>query len=74
MEICKVTIPWLKALNKHSISTITRIMYIDMENVISNKKKIGKKLTCNVDKDSSVTVQKMHTQKRKKENKRLTHI
>ena len=47
-------------------STITRIMYIEIENVISNKKKKGKKLTHNVDKGSSVTVQKMHTQKKKK--------
>ena len=42
-------------------------MYIDMENVISSKKKIGKKLTRNVDKGSSVTVQKdAHTKKKKK--------
>ena len=33
MEICKVPILRLKALNKHNI---TYIMYIEMENVISN--------------------------------------
>ena len=32
-EICKVSTLWLRALNKHNI---TRIMYIEMENVISN--------------------------------------
>ena len=30
MEICKAPTPWLKVLNKHSI---THIMYIEMENV-----------------------------------------
>ena len=33
MEICKAPTLRLKALNKHSI---THIMYIEMENVISN--------------------------------------
>ena len=36
MEICKVPTLQLKALNKHSI---THIMYIKMQNVISNYKK-----------------------------------
>ena len=35
MEICKAPTLRLKALNKH-----THIMYIEMENVISNKKNI----------------------------------
>ena len=35
MEICKAPTLRLKALNKHSI---THVMYIEMENVISNKK------------------------------------
>ena len=35
MEICKAPTLRLKALNKHSIA---HIMYIEMENVISNKK------------------------------------
>ena len=34
MEICKVPTLQLKALNKHSI---THIMYIEMENIISYK-------------------------------------
>ena len=34
MEICKAPTLRLKALNKYGI---TRIMYIEMENVISNK-------------------------------------
>ena len=33
MEICKAPTMRLKALNKHSV---THIMYIEMENVISN--------------------------------------
>ena len=37
MEICKAPPLRLKALNKHSI---THIMYIKMENVISNKNKM----------------------------------
>ena len=44
MEICKAPTLWLKALNKHSI---THIKYIEMENVISNKKKKKKKLSMN---------------------------
>ena len=36
MEICKASTLRLKALNKHSM---TRIMYIEMENVIPKKKK-----------------------------------
>ena len=36
MAICKAPTLRLKALNKHSIP---HIMYTDMENVISNKKK-----------------------------------
>ena len=51
MEICKAPTLRFKALNKHSI---THIMYIEVENVISNKnvykKKKTKKLTHNVDK------------------------
>ena len=43
MEICKASALWLKALNKDNI---TRIMYIEMENVI--------------DKGSSTTMQKRH--------------
>ena len=35
MDICRAPTLRLKALNKHSI---THIMYIEMENVISNKK------------------------------------
>ena len=34
MEICEAPILRLKVLNKHSIA---HIMYIEMENVISNK-------------------------------------
>ena len=52
MDFCKAPALRFKALNKHSI---THMMYIEMENVISNKEK---KLTHNVDKGSSVT---MHT-------------
>ena len=36
MEIYKAPTLWLKSLNKHSI---THMMYIKMENVISNKNK-----------------------------------
>ena len=36
MEICKAPTLWLKAVNKHNIA---HIMYIEMENVISNKNK-----------------------------------
>ena len=36
MDICKAPTLRLKAMNKHSI---THIMYIEMENVISNLKK-----------------------------------
>ena len=32
-EICKAPTLWLKALRKHNI---THVMYIEMENVISN--------------------------------------
>ena len=48
MEICKAPTLWLKALNKH-----THIMYIEMENVIN--------LKINIDKRSSIIMQKMHT-------------
>ena len=48
MEICKAPTLRLKALNKH-----THIMYIKMENVINKKK--------DIDKRSSITMQKMHT-------------
>ena len=40
MKICKVPTLQLKVLNKHSI---THIKYIEMENVISNKKEKEKK-------------------------------
>ena len=33
VKICKAPTLWLKALNKHNI---THIVYIEMENVISN--------------------------------------
>ena len=51
MEICKAPTLQLKALNKHSI---THTMYTEL-------KKERKKLTHNVDKGSSITMQKMHT-------------
>ena len=37
MDICRAPTPWLKALNKHN--DVTHIMYIEMENVISNLRK-----------------------------------
>ena len=40
MEIGKAPTPRHKALNKHSI---THVMYIEMENVISSKNVCGKK-------------------------------
>ena len=40
MEICKAHTLWLKALNKPGI---THIMYIEMENFISNKNVCKKK-------------------------------
>ena len=52
MDICKAPTLRLKALNKHSI---IHIIYIEMENVISNKTKT-KKLTHNVDKGSGITM------------------
>ena len=68
MEICKAPTLRLKALKKHSI---THIMYIKMENVISNKNvyKKKKKLTHNVDRTLKALtalqyktfMQKMHT-------------
>ena len=60
MEICKAPTLRLKALNRYSITHIM-IIYIDMENVITISTKKLKKLTHNVDKGSSVTMQKMHT-------------
>ena len=41
MEICKAPTLQLKALNKHSYDsiTITHIMYIEMENVLREKKR-----------------------------------
>ena len=62
MEICKAPTLRLKALNKHSI---THIMYIEMGMLSAIKMYIRKrKLTDNVDKGSSVTMQKMHTHTR----------
>ena len=59
MEICKAPTLPLKALNRHSI---THIMYIEMEMLSAIKMYVRKrKLTDNVDKGSSVTMQKMHT-------------
>ena len=65
MEICKAPTLRFKGLNKHSI---THIMYIEMENVISKKKRRKKRmknqLKYNVDinrgSTSSITMQKMH--------------
>ena len=53
MEICKAPTLRLKALNKH-----THIMYIEMENVIPKKER---KKEEDIDKGSSITMQKMHT-------------
>ena len=62
MEICKAPTLRLRVLNKHSI---THIMCIKMEmsaiKMYIRRKKRGKKLTHNVDKGSSVTMQKMRT-------------
>ena len=63
IEICKAPTLRLKALNKHSI---THMIYIEMEMLSAIKmyvkqKEEKKKLTHNVDKSSSVTMQKMHT-------------
>ena len=55
MEICKAPTLLLKSLNKH-----THIMYIEMEMLSAIKmyiRKEKKKLTHNVDKGSSVTMQ-----------------
>ena len=64
MEICKASTLRLKTLNKHSV---THIMYIEMEMLSAIKmymRKEKKKLTQDVDKGSSVTMQKMHTHAR----------
>ena len=60
MEICKAPTLRLKALNMHSI---THIMYIKMEmlSAIKEIQKNTEELIHNVDKGSSVTMQKMHT-------------
>ena len=62
MEICIAPTLRFKALNKQSI---THIMYIEMEMLSTIKmyiiRKEKKKLTHNVDKGSSVTMQKTHT-------------
>ena len=54
MDICKAPTLRLKALNKH-----THIMYIEMENVIKKAEK--KKKRGDIDKCSSIIMQKMHT-------------
>ena len=66
MDICKAPTLQLKALNKHSITHI--IMYIEMKMlstikmyIIYYNKKKEKKLPHNVDKGTSITMQKMHT-------------
>ena len=64
MAICEVPTLQLKALNKHRLTHI--MMYIEMEMLSAikmyiYKKKKEKKLTHNLDKGSSVTMQKMHT-------------
>ena len=57
MEICRLPTLWLKALNKHSI---THIMYIEIEMLAAIKMYV-EKITHDVDKGSSVPMQKMHT-------------
>ena len=57
MEMCKAPVPKPNALNKRSIA---HIMYIKMEMLSAIKQKYIKKLTRNVDKGSSVTMEKMH--------------
>ena len=59
MDICKAPTLWLRALNKHGI---THIMYTEMEMLPAIKIYFFKKLTVlthNVDKGSSITMQKM---------------
>ena len=52
MEICKAPTLQLKVPNKHRL---TRIIYIEMENVISDKK--NKAITqCSIKKGSSITM------------------
>ena len=55
MEICKAPTQQLKVPNKHSL---TRIIYIKMENVISDKKKnLFKAITqCSIEKGSSMSM------------------
>ena len=74
MKICKAPTLGLKALNKHSMA---HIMNIEMEMLSAIKmyirKRKRKKLTHNVDKGSSVTMQKMHTRKRYMKVQKFTY-